>query len=198
MTETKAVTDEELALSYVNGDNKAFDLLLERNQSKLFAYILFVVRNQDVANDIFQETFVRVITRLHERRYLPSGKFSAWIVRIAHNVIMDWYRERRQKNITEPTADNDLSLLTSQETMNIDRETEYINEQTLDDVRKIMDDLPPVQREIVYMRFYQKIRFKEIAEITGVSINTALGRMRYALNNMRHIARKYDITPPID
>lgn len=182
------MTNEQLALSYVNGNNQAFDLLLSRNQSKLFSYILFVVHDQDLANDIFQETFVKVITKLQERKYVDSGKFSAWIMRIAHNVIMDWYRDNRAQNIVEATEDNDLSNINSCLDYNV--EDRYINEQVLRDVKKMMNLLPPTQREIVFMRFYQEMSFKEIAETTGVSINTALGRMRYAILNLRRMAKK--------
>lgn len=184
------MTDEELALSYVRGNNQAFDLLLSRNQSKLFSYILFVVHEQDLANDIFQETFVKVITKLQEGRYIDSGKFSAWIMRIAHNVIMDWYRDNRAKNIVETSDDNDLSNVTGNDITDFNIEDRYVNEQVLRDVKKMMNLLPPTQREIVFMRFYQEMSFKKIAETTGVSINTALGRMRYAILNMRRMARK--------
>ena len=184
------MTDEELALSYVRGNNQAFDLLLSRNQSKLFSYILFVVHEQDLANDIFQETFVKVITKLQEGRYIDSGNFSAWIMRIAHNVIMDWYRDNRAKNIVETSDDNDLSNVTGNDITDFNIEDRYVNEQVLRDVKKMMNLLPPTQREIVFMRFYQEMSFKEIAETTGVSINTALGRMRYAILNMRRMARK--------
>lgn len=184
------MTNEQLALSYVNGNNQAFDLLLSRNQSKLFSYILFVVHDQDLANDIFQETFVKVITKLQERKYVDSGKFSAWIMRIAHNVIMDWYRDNRAQNIVEATEDNDLSSINSNNCLDYNIEDRYINEQVLRDVKKMMNLLPPTQREIVFMRFYQEMSFKEIAETTGVSINTALGRMRYAILNLRRMAKK--------
>ena len=184
------MTDEQLALSYVNGNNQAFDLLLSRNQSKLFSYILFVVHDQDLANDIFQETFVKVITKLQERKYVDTGKFSAWIMRIAHNVIMDWYRDNRAQNIVEATEDNDLSNINSNNCLDYNIEDRYINEQVLRDVKKMMNLLPPTQREIVFMRFYQEMSFKEIAETTGVSINTALGRMRYAILNLRRMAKK--------
>ena len=184
------MTDEELALSYVRGNNQAFDLLLSRNQSKLFSYILFVVHEQDLANDIFQETFVKVITKLQEGKYIDSGKFSAWIMRISHNVIMDWYRDNRAKNIVETSDDNDLSNVTGNGITDFNIEDRYVNEQVLRDVKKMMNLLPPTQREIVFMRFYQEMSFKEIAETTGVSINTALGRMRYAILNMRRMARK--------
>lgn len=190
MIRLNEMTDEELALSYVRGNNQAFDLLLSRNQSKLFSYILFVVHEQDLANDIFQETFVKVITKLQEGRYIDSGKFSAWIMRIAHNVIMDWYRDNRTKNIVETSDDNDLSNVTGNDITDFNIEDRYVNEQVLCDVKKMMNLLPPTQREIVFMRFYQEMSFKEIAETTGVSINTALGRMRYAILNMRRMARK--------
>lgn len=190
MIRLNEMTDEELALSYVRGNNQAFDLLLSRNQSKLFSYILFVVHEQDLANDIFQETFVKVITKLQEGRYIDSGKFSAWIMRIAHNVIMDWYRDNRAKNIVETSDDNDLSNVTGNDITDFNIEDRYVNEQVLRNVKKMMNLLPPTQREIVFMRFYQEMSFKEIAETTGVSINTALGRMRYAILNMRRMARK--------
>lgn len=198
MDSLSRLTDEELALEYIDGNNRAFDLLLLRNQSKLFSYILFVVRDRDKADDIFQETFVKVITRLHQRRYVPSGRFSAWIMRIAHNVIMDWYRDLKVQNIVEPTLDNDLSNISSRDILDINRENRYVNEQILSDVKKMMNLLPPPQREVVYMRFYQGMSFKEIAELTGVSINTSLGRMRYAILNMRRMAKEHNIVLQLD
>ena len=186
------MTDEQLALSYIDGNNKAFDLLLSRTQSKLFTYIMFVVRDHEVANDIFQETFVKVITKLQQRKYTNCGKFSAWLIRIAHNVIMDWYREQRSERIVEPTEDNDLSNLNSG-LLDINVENQFVNEQVLRDVRKLMDMLPPSQREVCFMRFYQGMSFKEIAETTGVSINTSLGRMRYANLNLRRMVREHSV-----
>jgi RNA polymerase sigma-70 factor (ECF subfamily) len=188
------MTDEELALSYVGGNNKAFDLLLSRTQSKLFSYILFVVHDQDRANDVFQETFVKVITKLHQGKYTNSGKFSAWLMRIAHNVIMDWYRDHRSENIVEPNEENDLSNISSKDLLDSNIESEYVNTQVMSDVTRIMNQLPPSQREVVYMRFYQDMSFKEIAETTGVSINTSLGRMRYAVMNMRKMAKDHQMS----
>ncbi|MBQ3700297.1 MAG: sigma-70 family RNA polymerase sigma factor [Prevotella sp.] len=187
------LTDEALALRYVGGDNRAFDELLARNQQKLYSYIMFVVRDPELANDVFQDTFVKVITRLQEGKYTDSGKFSFWLTRIAHNIIMDCYRQQKSEHIVEPTADNDLSKLSSEELMDINRENEYVNTQILSDVRHIMDALPAPQREVVYMRYYQDLSFKEIAAMTGVSINTSLGRMRYALINMRRLAKQHNI-----
>lgn len=192
------LTDEELAMAYIDGNNRAFDLLLSRNQSKLYSYIMFVVRDRDKAEDIFQETFVKVITRLHQRRYVPSGKFSAWIMRIAHNVIMDRYRSSKLQNIIEPTADNDLSNIAPSHLSETNRESRYVNDQVMSDVRRMVSQLPPPQREMVYMRFYQHIPFKEIAEMTGVSINTALGRMRYAIINLRRMAKVNNIALQLD
>lgn len=192
------MTDEELALSYVGGNNKAFDELLARTQGKLFSYILFVVRDEDKANDLFQETFVKVITKLHQRKYVDSGKFGAWVMRIAHNVIMDWYRDEKARNLVEPTEENDLSNLKGNEVLDSNIENRYVNEQILKDVRKMMNLLPATQREVVFMRFYQDMSFKEIAETTGVSINTSLGRMRYAILNLRRMSREHDIVLQLD
>ena len=187
------MTDEALALLYVEGDNKAFDELLARTQTKLFTYIMFVVRDHDLADDIFQETFVKAITKLHEGKYTDSGKFAFWLTRIAHNVIMDWYRQQRGDRIVELPDDNDLSHLQSDTLRETYRESEIANEQVLLDVKRMMNALPAPQREVVYMRFYQQLSFKEIAALTGVSINTALGRMRYALINLRRMASEHQI-----
>lgn len=193
MKKLSEFTDEELALAYANGDNKAFDLLLSRNQTKLFSYILFVVRDREKAEDIFQETFVKVISRLQQRRYVTSGKFGAWLIRIAHNIIMDSYRERRIENVIETPEDNNLINISSDNLLELNIENQYVNDQVLEDVKKIMNLLPDTQREVVYMRYYQQLSFKEIAECTNVSINTALGRMRYAILNMRRMARTQEL-----
>ncbi len=198
MEKFSTLSDEELALSYVGGNNKAFDELLARTQDKLFSYIYFVVRDEDKANDLFQETFVKVITKLHQGRYVDSGKFSAWIMRIAHNVIMDWYRELRSRNIIEPTEENDLTKLSMNDVLDMNVENRYVNDQILVDVKKMMNKLPPTQREVVFMRFYQDLSFKEIAELTGVSINTSLGRMRYAILNLRKMSREHNIVLQMD
>ena len=188
-----SMTDEKLALQYAGGDNGAFDELLTRNQKKLYDYILFVVRDPEHANDVFQETFVKVITRLQEGKYTDSGKFSFWLSKIAHNVIMDTFRQQKSEHIVEASEDNDLNKLRTQDLMEKNRENEYVNSQILLDVRHLMDTLPAPQREVVYMRYYQDLSFKEIAEATGVSINTSLGRMRYALINMRRLAKEHDL-----
>lgn len=193
MKDFTTLTDEELAVCYMNGDNRAFDLLLSHNQSKLFSYIFFVVHNEDEANDIFQDSFIKIIVKLKNGRYSPTGSFCAWCIRIAHNIIMDRYRNHRSDHIVEPTADNDLSNLRTENVQDDNIESQYINSQIMNDVRKMMNNLPAPQREVVFMRFYQELSFKEIADITNVSINTALGRMRYAVMNMRRMAREHNI-----
>lgn len=193
MENLNLMTDEELAIMYVDGDNKAFDLLLSRNQEKLFTYILFFVRDREMANDMFQETFFKVVSRLQQGKYIANGKFSAWLMRIAHNVIMDWYRQQRAQNIVDAPKENDLSNVGST-LLESSREGELVNNQVMEDVRRMMSHLPASQREVVFMRFYQQMSFKEIAEATGVSINTALGRMRYAILNLRHMTREHQLT----
>lgn len=193
MKQFEALTDEELALMYVDGNNQAFDELLARNQQKLFNYIMFMVHDQELANDIFQDTFVKIIVKLQQGSYTDSGKFSYWMTRIAHNIIMDLFRTQKSERIVEPNSENDLSNLSSQEVMELNREMQMVNSQIMKDVRNIMDNLPASQREVVFMRMYQDLSFKEIAEITGVSINTALGRMRYAIMNMRRMAKQHNI-----
>ena len=193
MKKFEGVTDEALALLYVQGNNRAFDELLNRSQTKLFTYIMFVVHDHDVADDIFQETFVKAITKLQQGQYTDSGKFQFWLTRIAHNCIMDWYRDQQGNHIIDANKDNNLQNLKSASVMDLCRETEMVNEQVLLDIKRMVYGLPAPQREVVYMRYYQQLSFKEIAELTGVSINTSLGRMRYALINLRRRAKDNQI-----
>lgn len=198
MRNLEEMTDEELALLYVEGDNRAFDELLSRNEVKLFTYILFMVHDQEVANDVFQETFVKVISKLQKHQYVPNGKFGAWCMRIAHNVMMDMYRESRSKHFVDPNENNDLSNIGSDNLLDSNAEDALVNSQVLSDVKKMMNQLPALQREVVYMRYYQQLSFKEIAEATGVSINTSLGRMRYALLNLRRMAKEHNVYLQLD
>ena len=198
MRNLQDLTDEELALLYVEGNNRAFDILLSRNEVKLFTYIMFFVRDQEVANDIFQETFLKVVSKLQNHEYSVNGKFGGWLLRIAHNVMMDMYRGQRYKYVVESNDDNDLSNISGEDLLETNAEVNLINIQVLSDVRKMMDQLPILQREVVYMRYYQQLSFKEIAEATGVSINTSLGRMRYALLNLRRMAKKHDVYLQLD
>ncbi|MBO5233928.1 MAG: sigma-70 family RNA polymerase sigma factor [Prevotella sp.] len=191
MNKLTRFTDEELVQMYVQGNNRAFDELLARTQTGIFSYIIFIVHNEEVANDLFQETFLKAITKLREGKYVTSGKFNAWLIRIAHNTVMDWYRRQKAANIVDTAVeDMNIAQMTDRQLMETSKEDMMANSQVLNDVRSLMAFLPDTQREVVQMRFYQNYSFKEIAEITGVSINTSLGRMRYALINMRRLARE--------
>ena len=192
MEHLENMTDEQLPMSYVEGNNRAFDILLSRNQSKLFSYIMFVVRDHEKANDVFQETFIKVITKLQEGKYVPSGKFAAWLMRIAHNIIIDSYRTEKAEQIIDTNEDNDLTILGSK-FLDANIEDIFINEQVFCDVKKMMNMLPDNQREVIFMRFFQQMSFKEIAETTNVSINTSLGRMRYAVLNLRRMVKDNNI-----
>ena len=193
MSSLKTMTDEELALAYIEGNNRAFDELLSRNQEKIFTYIMYVVKDENLANDLFQETFLKVITKLQNRQYSDSGKFIWWLTRIAHNVIIDYYRALKSDKVVDAPRENDLSNLRSASVMDSNRESELNNAQVLKDVKRLMEALPETQRDVVYMRFFQELSFKEIAELTNVSINTSLGRMRYALINLRKLTRQYNV-----
>lgn len=197
MIKISEMTDEELAMSYVCGNNKAFDLLLERNQSRLFSYILFIVHDRSMAEDLFQETFVKIISKLHEGKYSSSGKFVSWMLRIAHNAVMDWYRRQKNEKTMEVYNENDL-YGDSTSVLDANIENHFVKEQVLRDVQRMMNLLPITQREVVFMRFYQNLSFKEIAELTNVSINTALGRMRYAVMNMRRMAAANGVALQLD
>ncbi len=194
MKNLNELTDGELAILYADGNNRAFDLLLSRNEVKIFSYIMFMVHDESVANDIFQETFVKVITQLQKHEYMPNGKFCAWCMRIAHNIIMDMFRDNSQHRMVDATADNGADRERGEYVVFDNAENVYVKEQVYTDVKRIMNFLPPTQREVVFMRFYQQLSFKEIAEMTNVSINTSLGRMRYALINMRRIAKENGIS----
>lgn len=191
MQKLNRLTDEQLVKAYADGNNEAFDALLNRHQQRVFSYIIRIVKNQELADDIFQETFVKAITTIKQGRYTDSGKFSAWITRIAHNLIIDFYRQ--DKVGTMSTDNSEVNLLNRKELSEDTVEDLIIDEQISEDVRKIMNSLPESQREVLEMRFYRDMSFKEIAEATNVSINTALGRMRYAIINMRKIAQDNNI-----
>lgn len=192
MQNLNRMTDEKLVTAYINGNNEAFDTLLRRHQARLFTYILNTVKSKDTADDIFQETFVKAIMTLKQGRYTDAGKFSAWITRIAHNLIIDYFRQEKSENTV--SADNsEADVLNRRDLSEENIEDLIVTDQIHTDVRRIMESLPESQREVLEMRFYRNMSFKEIAETTGVSINTALGRMRYAVMNMRRIASENNI-----
>lgn len=187
------MSDEQLALAYIDGNNRAFDELLSRNQDRIFTTIMYAVKDEDLANDLFQETFLKVITKLQNGQYSDTGKFSWWLTRIAHNVVIDHFRAQKSSKIVEAPKDNDLSNLRGEAIHNQSRESELNNEQVMEDVKRLVEALPEAQRDVVNMRYFQKLSFKEIAEQTHVSINTSLGRMRYALINLRKLTRQYGV-----
>lgn len=189
-------TDEKLVKMYAEGNNEAFDLLLGRYEEKIFSYIMYVVRDQDVANDIFQETFMKAIITIQQGRYVENGKFGAWISRIAHNLIIDFFRQSRNENSVS-NQDVDYDLFNNVKLAEPATGSRMEKEQALDDVRELVADLPEKQKEVVMLRYYRELSYKEIAEITGVSINTALGRMRYALLNLRKLAQKKELLAAI-
>lgn len=186
------LTDSELVAAYANNNNEAFDVLLERHKQKVYTYIFHIVKNHDVADDLFQETFVKAIMTIRQGRYTEHGKFSGWLTRIAHNLIIDYFRQTRMENSVS-TDDENCDLLNRRDLSDGTVEDEMVGRQIDEDLRRIVMALPDPQREVLVMRMYRNMSFKEIAEATGVSINTALGRMRYAILNMRRIAEEKNI-----
>ncbi|HBG57039.1 sigma-70 family RNA polymerase sigma factor [Proteiniphilum sp. UBA1028] len=184
-----AMTDEELVVSYACGNNAAFDVLLERYKQSLYTYILFTVRHNGLAEDIFQDTFIKAITTIKQGRYTETGRFKAWLMRIAHNLMIDYFRQKKNEN-TISNDDYDLDLWNSSSLGEDTVEVELVRTEVLSDVKKLVACLPDAQREVLEMRYYKDLSFKEIADRTGVSINTALGRMRYAILNMRRMAEE--------
>lgn len=185
-------TDEELVALYATGTDEAFDVLLERYKDRLFSYILYQVRNADVAEDIFQETFVKVVVTIRDGRYTESGKFYSWVTRIAHNLIIDFFRREKGEN-TISTDETDIDLLNNAKLSDRCAQSAIDSEQTLVDLHLLINKLPQEQREVVQMHYFQEMTFKEIAEEKGISINTALGRMRYGILNMRKMAQRFDL-----
>ncbi len=186
------LSDEQLVKNYANGDSDAFDTLLARYQQKIYSYILFLVHDDEVADDLFQETFMKAIVTIRQGRYVESGRFSAWLTRIAHNLVIDKYRQDRNSNVISNDA-SDADLFNDASLSDITVEMKMITEQSLTDVGRLLKELPDNQKEVLYMRFYQNLSFKEIADATGVSINTALGRMRYGLINLRKMVSERGI-----
>ena len=180
--------DSQLVASYMKGDELALEKLIYRHKSKLFGFIFSKVLDKDVAEDIFQDTFVKVILTLKEGRYNEEGKFLPWVMRIAHNLSIDYFRSKtRMPMIGETFLDEDFSIFDFLADPEDSSEIRIIKEQIDKDLRSIIEFLPDDQREVLYMRIFKDLSFKEIAEETNVSINTALGRMRYALINLRKL-----------
>lgn len=189
MQNLEKLADDVLVAYYSEGNNNAFDVLLTRHQAKVYNYILQMVKDRNLADDIFQETFVKAITTIKQGRYAEAGKFSAWVCRIARNLIIDNFRQEKVE-ATVSTDDSNFDVLNRKDLSEDTIEDMLIDSQIQADVRRIVKQLPESQREVLIMRYYKGLSFKEIADITGVSINTALGRMRYAILNLRRIAKE--------
>jgi RNA polymerase sigma-70 factor (ECF subfamily) len=192
MNNLNQLADEVLVRLYEIGNNQAFEILLLRYKSKVYTYIFLIVRNRELAEDIFQDTFIKAIATIQQGRYVETGKFLAWINRIAHNLIIDYFRRVKNENTFSADAvDYDITNTSSLSEKSV--EDTISNEQVLADVVHLINLLPPSQQKVIRMRYFEDLSFKEIAEETNVSINTALGRMRYALLNMRRIAAEKEV-----
>ena len=186
-----AIPDKELVSNYLNGDNASFQILLTRHKSRVFAFIMSKIKNRDITEDIFQETFIKVINSLQRRKYNEEGKFLPWIMRIAHNLVIDHFRkESKMRKIRSTEEFNIFDVIN-----NGDRgqDEEMTRKRVHSDLNMLIKDLPEDQMEVLKMRYFEDMSFKQISEITGVSINTALGRMRYALINLRKLAEEQNI-----
>lgn len=186
-------TDYELITSYIKGDNRSIELLILRHKSKVYSYISLYIRSRDLADDIFQDTFMKVVQSIRAGRYQDDGRFLSWVMRIAHNLIIDHFRREKQLGLVL-NDDYESDLFNSKRLAEDNVEDVMVRRQVLRDVRRLIGELPEDQREVVIMRHYAGMSFKEIADMTGVSINTALGRMRYALINMRKTMSEKNIT----
>jgi len=183
------ISDYELIQQFIKGEQSCFEEIIHRHKNKVYAYISLYIRDQALVEDIFQDTFLKVIQSVKAGKYYDNGKFLSWVMRIAHNLIIDHFRRLKQLNVT--SNDNyDSDLFNSRKLSDANVEEKLVSVQIRKDVRKLINQLPDDQREVVILRHYAGLSFKEIAEITDVSINTALGRMRYALINMRKIMQE--------
>ncbi|QQR85660.1 MAG: sigma-70 family RNA polymerase sigma factor [Flavobacteriales bacterium] len=182
------LSDSDLLKQYLEGREEAFATLLHRHKRKVWSHIYLMVRDREVTEDIFQETFIKVVNVLKSDRYTDEGKFLPWVLRVAHNMVIDHFRRGKKMHLLRSDDEHDVFARIKQTDQNV--EQRMVNVQIDEDVRKLIDTLPPEQREVVIMRTYMNMSFKEIADVTQVSINTALGRMRYALINMRKLIDK--------
>ena len=188
---TSVLPDQELVKKYLNGDNTSFEILLTRHKSRVFAFIMSKIKNRDITEDIFQDTFIKVINSLQKGKYNEEGKFLPWMMRIAHNLVIDHFRkESKMKNIRPTDEFNIFDLINDG---NRGQDEEMIRKRVHADLNVLIEDLPEDQMEVLRMRYFKDMSFKEISEITGVSINTALGRMRYALINLRNLSQARNI-----
>ena len=180
------ITDQELVKRFTGGDDSAIEILIKRHKNRVFTYIVLIVKNQQLAEDIFQDTFIKVIRSLKEGKYKDNGKFVSWVIRIAHNLTIDHFRKEKQIN-TFSNEDYETDLFNSKKLSDGTIEDMLVDQQIVKEVRLLIEELPEDQKQVILLRHYGGLSFKEIAEQTDVSINTALGRMRYALINLRKL-----------
>ncbi|SHM54100.1 RNA polymerase sigma factor [Flavobacterium xinjiangense] len=183
--------DASLVQDYVSGNENALAALIKRHESKIYGFIYSKISDRDISNDIFQDTFIKVIRTLKSNSYNEEGKFLPWVMRISHNLIVDHYRKTKKMPMFRETEEFSIFSIMSDDSLSI--ENKIISEQVEMDIKRLIEELPVDQKEVLVMRMYQDMSFKEISEVTGVSINTALGRMRYALMNMRKVIDKHQI-----
>jgi len=183
--------DALLVQDYVSGNENALAALIKRHESKIYGFIYSKISDRDISNDIFQDTFIKVIRTLKSNSYNEEGKFLPWVMRISHNLIVDHYRKTKKMPMFRETEEFSIFSIMSDDSLSI--ENKLISEQVEIDIKRLIEELPVDQKEVLVMRMYQDMSFKEISEVTGVSINTALGRMRYALMNMRKVIDKHQI-----
>jgi RNA polymerase sigma-70 factor (ECF subfamily) len=183
--------DALLVKNYMSGDENALTTLINRHQTKIYSFIYSKISDRDISDDIFQDTFIKVIKTLKSNSYNEEGKFLPWVMRIAHNLIIDHFRRNKKMSMYRETEEFSIFSLMTDKSLTI--ENQMISDQVESDLRKIIEELPEDQKEVLVMRMYQDLSFKEISELTGVSINTALGRMRYAILNLRKIIEKHQI-----
>ena len=189
--ESKNIADSVLVNNYIHGNEKSLEILIIRHKQRIFSFILSKVLDREIAEDIFQDTFIKVINTLKRRAYNEEGKFLPWVMRIAHNLIIDHFRRNKRIPKFNNTDEFDIFSVISDDVLNVEKQ--LIKTQILEDVRDLISELPEDQKEVLLMRMYKDMSFKEIAENTNVSINTALGRMRYALINLRKLIEKHNI-----
>ncbi len=187
------MSDKELVVSYLNGNHTSVEKLIYRHQGRVYAYILMLVKDRQLADDIFQDTFIKVIRTLRSGSYKEEGKFIQWTMRIAHNLIIDHFRKSKRLPVVDNNNDN-YDVMDNLTLTDASIEERLITDQIHEDLRKLIEYLPEEQREVLYLRLYAEMSFKDIAELTNVSINTALGRMRYALINMRKMIKEKNLT----
>ena len=185
------LTDKVLVQNFLNGDNKSFETLLSRHKNRVFSFIMSKVKNRDLTEDIFQDTFIKVINSLKKGKYNEEGKFLPWMMRIAHNLVIDHFRKEAKMRKVRPTAEFDIFDILDDGSKN--QQEMMIEAQVHADLKVLIDQLPEDQKEVLKMRYFEELSFKQISELTGASINTALGRMRYALINLRKLAEKQQV-----